>query len=79
MKTIYDIIENDAFDHIYESIILHLSIEDIRNCRLVCRSMKEIVDHPFVSSVTKIRKFKARAHPILRNILSKNGKETIPY
>ena len=74
MKTIHDIIQNDAFDHITEEIIFYLSIEDVRNCRLVCHRLKEVIDEQ-ESSLRQIRKFKARSHPILRNIFSRIEKE----
>ena len=74
MKTIHDIIQNDAFDHITEEIIFYLSIEDVGNCRLVCHCLKEVIDGQ-ESSLRKIRKFKARSHPILRNIFSRIEKE----
>ena len=74
MKTIHDIIQNDAFDHITEEIIFYLSIEDICNCRLVCHCLKEVIDGQ-ESCLKQIRKFKARSHPILRNILSRIEKE----
>ena len=74
MKTIHDIIQNDAFDHITEEIIFYLSIEDLGNCRLVCHCLKEVIDGE-ESSLRQIRKFKARSHPILRNIFSRIEKE----
>ena len=74
MKTIHDIIQNDAFDHISEEIMFYLSIEDICNCRLVCHCLKEVIDGE-ESSLRQIRKFKARSHPILRNIFSRIEKE----
>ena len=74
MKTIHDIIQNDAFDHITEEIIFYLSIEDVGNCRLVCHCLKEVIDGQ-ESSLRQIRKFKARSHPILRNIFSRIEKE----
>ena len=74
MKTIHDIIQNDAFDHIAEGIIFYLSIEDVGNCRLVCNCLKEVIDGQ-ESSLRQIRKFKARSHPILRNIFSRIEKE----
>ena len=74
MKTIHDIIQNDAFDHITEEIIFYLSIKEIGNCRLVCHRLKEVIDGQ-EASLRKIRKFKARSHPILRNIFSRIEKE----
>ena len=74
MKTIHDIIQNDAFDHITEEIIFFLSIEDLGNCRLVCHCLKEVIDGE-ESSLKQIRKFKARSHPILRRIFSRIEKE----
>ena len=74
MKTIHDIIQNDAFDHITEEIIFYLSIKDVGNCRLVCHCLKEVIDGQ-ESSLRQIRKFKARSHPILRNIFSRIEKE----
>ena len=74
MKTIHDIIQNDAFDHITEEIIFYLSIEDVGNCRLVCHRLKEVIDGQ-ESSLRQIGKFKARSHPILRNIFSRIERE----
>ena len=74
MKTIHDIIQNDAFDHITEEIIFYLSIEDLGKCRLVCHCLKEVIDGE-ESSLMQIRKFKARSHPILRRIFSRIEKE----
>ena len=74
MKTIHDIIQNDAFDHITEEIIFYLSIHDLGNCRLVSHCLKGVIDGE-ESSLRQIRKFKARSHPILRSIFSRIEKE----